>query len=189
MTLALDADRRPVGLIRQCDAVRQLACQTAADRRRCELILADPRRSFRSPSGLEVAAPLIVRWPSYLELTHRERRRVTRRVLFARDLFTCQYCGLVASPKRAGALLTVDHVKPAHLFTSRAAATTWENVTTACRPCNQRKGGRLPFECGMYPALTPREPHFVQLRFAGRLCRPQRDYVRSFYRLGDEHVL
>lgn len=189
MTLTLDGARRPVGLIRQCQAVALLAREGAGSGRGCELVLADPARCYRSPAGLSVPAPLIVRWPGYLELTPHQRRRVSRRVLFARDRFTCQYCGLVAGPGEALRLLTVDHVKPAHLFGSRAAATTWENVTTACRPCNQAKGGLLPFECGMYPASTPREPHFVQLRFAGRLCRAQRQFVRAFYRLGDEHAL
>lgn len=189
LTLALDADHRPVGLVRQREAVRVLSRAHAGHERGCELVLADPVRRYRSACGLELPAPLIVRWPGYLELRPRDRRNVSRRVLFARDRFTCQYCGLVVAPGAAGRLLTVDHVKPVHLHASRQEATIWENVTTACRACNQRKAGLLPFECGMYPGSTPREPHYVQLRFAGRLCGVQRDYVRTFYGLGDEHVL
>lgn len=187
MTLSVDAERRPIGLMCQRAAVRQVvrSLQGAGG---CELVLADRCRSYRS-AGLEIPAPLIVRWPAYHRLSDSERRRVSRRVLFARDRWTCQYCGLVATSSAARQQLTVDHVKPAHLFGSRAEATTWENVTTSCRACNQAKGGRLPFEAGMYPSTTPRIPHFVQLRFAGRLNRAQRDYVRTFYELGDEHEL
>lgn len=186
MTLALDAVMRPIGLISQQAAACRLTDQGSGPR--CELVLGDPVRVYRS-AELEIPAPVIVRWPGYLELSRSERRTVTRRVLFARDAWTCQYCGEVADSAKARAALTIDHVKPAHLFASRAAATTWENVTTACRPCNAIKGGFLPYEIGMYPARTPREPHFVQLRFAGRLNAAQRDYVRSYFDLEDDHVL
>lgn len=134
-------------------------------------------------------APLIVRWPSYVELEPHQRSAVSRRVLFARDRYTCQYCGFVASAGQALKLLTVDHVKPAHLFPSRAAATTWDNVTTACFACNQQKGGRLPWECGMLPASTPKEPHFVQLRFAGRLHPAQRDYIRAYFGIEEDDLV
>lgn len=189
MTLTLDSRMRPIGLIRERTAARHLACALSEGRSpSCELVLADRTRRYRTPR-IDVPAPIIVRWPAFQELTLAERSRVTRRVLLARDQWTCQYCGFVAHGSHDRARLTVDHVKPAHLFDSRAAATTWENVTTACRACNSEKAGMLPFECGMYPARAPREPHFVQIRFAGRLNGAQRDYVRSFYQLGDDDDL
>jgi 5-methylcytosine-specific restriction endonuclease McrA len=57
----------------------------------------------------------------------------TRFNLFLRDSFSCQYCG---SPED----LTFDHVIPR----SRGGRTTWENIVTACAPCNLSKGGRTP---------------------------------------------
>ena len=128
-------------------------------------------------------------YQNYVELNPGCTDRVTRRVLFARDNFTCQYCGLQATPGQATKQLTVDHVKPAHLFPSRAAATFWENCVTACAPCNSLKGGRLPRDCGMMPKCTPKEPSFVQLRFAGKLNIAQRDYVADFYKLGGESLV
>lgn len=123
-------------------------------------------------------------------------RRVTRRVLLARDGYRCQYCGWQAPPGRARAL-TVDHVKPQHLYPSRQAATTWDNVVAACFDCNQAKGGLLPMHAGMWPGMyhgvpyVPAVPSLVQLRFAGRCNAAQRDYIRDFYALDgqDAHAL
>ncbi len=69
----------------------------------------------------------------------------TRFNVFLRDRFTCQYCG-------ARDDLTFDHLVPR----SKGGQTTWDNVVTACSPCNLRKGGRMPreVECGP-PASLP----------------------------------
>ena len=65
----------------------------------------------------------------------------TRFNVFLRDRFECQYCG-------ADEDLTFDHVIPR----SRGGRTTWDNVVTACAPCNLLKGGRLAHHAGMHPA-------------------------------------
>ena len=53
---------------------------------------------------------------------------VHRRNIFIRDGFQCQYCGAKDN-------LTVDHVVPA----SKGGPWTWENLTTACAKCNNKK--------------------------------------------------
>jgi 5-methylcytosine-specific restriction endonuclease McrA len=179
--LAVDAQLKPVGLIPVKEAVAKLACDLVDGGRGIVALVSDESRRFRS-QRLDIPQPLVVQWPGYVELKKGETKRVSKRVLFARDQYTCQYCGLVAAPKQAHKILTVDHVKPAHLYRSRQEATTWDNVTTACLPCNRQKGGELPVECGMWPKTTPKEPTFVQLRFAGRLDERQRDYVRDYLR-------
>ena len=71
----------------------------------------------------------------------------TRFNLFLRDGFACQYCG-------ARSDLTFDHVVPR----AQGGRTTWENVATACAPCNLRKGGRTPAQARMrlaHPAVRP----------------------------------
>lgn len=189
-TLAVDSRLRPLGLIPVEEAVSRIACDLVEGTRRVVTLVSDETRRFRS-KHLDIAAPLVVQWPGYVEVSEHEARHVSRRVLFARDGFTCQYCGYVARATRATRELTVDHVKPAHLFPSRALATTWDNVTTACLPCNHKKGGDLPMECGMWPAQTPKEPSFVQLKFGPSLHRlhpAQRDYVKSYFALGDDLV-
>ena len=76
------------------------------------------------------------------------QRRLSRRDLFIRDDFTCQYCG---KDERA---MTIDHVMPRF----RGGVHSWENVVTACIPCNHRKAGRTPREANMKLARVPRAP-------------------------------
>lgn len=77
----------------------------------------------------------------------------------ARDLYTCQYCG--GQPGRHE--LTVDHVMPR----SRGGTTTWENVVTACGPCNRRKGDRTPEEARMKLLSEPARPRFIAVMLLG----------------------
>ncbi len=91
--------------------------------------------------------------PSVIRLAHQVRRtrpriRLSRRAVFRRDNFTCQYCGLESNH------LTIDHVIPRH----RGGAHTWENVVSACPPCNRRKGGKTPEEAQMILRHKPGEP-------------------------------
>ncbi|MCK9487355.1 MAG: HNH endonuclease [Dehalococcoidia bacterium] len=91
--------------------------------------------------------------PSVIRLSHFVRRphprpRLTRREVFARDGERCQYCG------KRGGQLTLDHVMPKH----RGGAHTWENLVTACRECNHRKGGRTPQEARMALLKEPVRP-------------------------------
>ena len=75
------------------------------------------------------------------------RRKITRRAVFARDSWTCQYCGSRSN-------LTVDHVIPR----SKGGSSSWENIVASCAPCNRRKGDRLPRQAGMHPRRAPRTP-------------------------------
>ena len=123
--------------------------------RACSLILsqkavvleAHPERMIRSPSTT-LPHPVVIRLVSYVKVPRFTSRRITRRALFARDGNACQYCG-------SGARLTLDHVNPR----SRGGESTWENVVTACSPCNLRKRDRLPHEAGMPLHKSPRAPH------------------------------
>ncbi|MGQ9736151.1 MAG: HNH endonuclease [Thermaceae bacterium] len=97
--------------------------------------------------------------PSVIRLKRMARRPRTRvplnrRNILRRDRYTCQYCG------RQGGELTVDHVLPK----SRGGKSTWENLVTACRSCNLKKGDRTPEEAGMRlrnPPRAPRLPLFL----------------------------
>ncbi|MCL4561416.1 MAG: HNH endonuclease [Chloroflexi bacterium] len=78
----------------------------------------------------------------------RSRIKLTRREVFRRDNYTCQYCG------RHSLDLTIDHVIPRHL----GGKHTWTNVVAACSQCNHRKGGRTLEEAKMHLLRTPKEP-------------------------------
>ena len=102
---------------------------------------------LRSES-LTLPRPVVIRLVSYVSIprdTH--RRKITRRAVFARDGWTCQYCGVRSS-------LTVDHVIPR----SKGGASSWDNIVTSCAPCNRRKGDQLLRNAGMKLHREPRSP-------------------------------
>jgi len=85
----------------------------------------------------------------------------TRFNVFLRDRFQCQYCGDRDD-------LTFDHLVPR----SKGGLTTWENVLTACSPCNLRKGSKTPAEAGMHPHQLPFRPSVHDLHNNGRQFPP-----------------
>ena len=116
----------------------------------------------------DFTVPSVVRM---MYLVHRPRPRVklTRREIFLRDNYTCQYCGKVTHD------LTLDHVHPK----SRGGAHTWENLASACKECNHRKGGRTHEEARMRLKKSPNEPragayYAIQRRLAER---PRTDWL------------
>ena len=74
----------------------------------------------------------------------------SRSLIFARDNFTCQYCGRRFPTSQ----LTLDHVIPKAL----GGRDTWQNLVTACIFCNARKGNRTPRAAGMRLVRKPRRP-------------------------------
>ena len=111
-----------------------------------------------------------------------DRRGVTNTILFARDEYTCAYCGRRRDQLRGREFLTRDHVLPQSRFARRADANTWENCVTACSACNNRKADRTPREAGMELRVVPAEPHFVHLEWSVRRLTPlQRKYVVQFF--------
>lgn len=121
---------------------------------------------------------MVIRLVRFVHVPRKFRRQVTNTFLFARDGYRCLYCGRHRSDLRGRAFLTRDHVIPI----SRGGMNIWENVVTACSPCNNRKGSRLPAEVGMYPAHAAHEPNYVELVWAVRRITPvQAKYIRMFY--------
>src|SRR6266513_2606606 len=106
--------------------------------------------------SLTLPRPVVIRLVSYVRVprdTH--RRKITRRAVFARDGWTCQYCGSRSN-------LTVDHVIPR----SKGGPSSWDNIVASCAPCNRRKGNALPWQAGMRLLKQPRTPSahvFIQV--------------------------
>lgn len=165
--LVLNADYRPLSyfplsLWSWQDAVRAV-CLGRVD------VLSEYDTVVRSPS-LALRLPCVIALRDYVPAA----RQVpfTRFNVFLRDGFTCQYCGA----RRPIRELTFDHIVPR----CRGGRTTWENVVTACAPCNIRKGSRLPRESGMLPRRMPRKPTSWELQQCGRAFRP--NYLHRSWR-------
>ena len=79
--------------------------------------------------------------------------RFSRLNIYARDDFTCQYCGY-RSPRSE---LNLDHVVPRSL----GGRSTWENVVCSCLDCNRRKGGRTPRQARLRLRRKPMRPQWT----------------------------
>ena len=172
--LALNASFEPLTIVPARRAVRLVLDGKA------EVIEEDDARRFRSERRV-VPVPTVIRLVRYVHVPHRFRRQVTNTFLFARDDYTCQYCGRHRSELRGRQFLTRDHIIPV----SRGGGNSWENVVTSCSSCNNRKGNRLPREAGLGLRCTPTEPNYVHLVWVvRRVTDPQAKYIRLFY--GDD---
>lgn len=79
----------------------------------------------------------------------------SRRNIFKRDKYTCQYCGVQPGPEE----LTIDHIMPK----SRGGGGSWENCVLACVECNKKKANRTPDEAGMKLRKVPKKPSWKSL--------------------------
>jgi len=169
--LALNASFEPLTILPLRRALRLVID------RKAEILEVDPSRSFRSEKR-EMACPSVIRLVRFVHVPRKFRRQVTNTFLFARDTYRCQYCNRHRTELRGREFLTRDHVVPL----SRGGDNSWQNVVTACSPCNNRKGSKLPFEVGLHLMKQPAEPNYVQLVWAVRRITPiQAKYIRMFY--------
>jgi 5-methylcytosine-specific restriction endonuclease McrA len=137
--LVLNANFEPVNV---CDL-----------RRAITLILAEKATLILNGRGTIKTVSQSFPRPSIIRLNRVIRRprpvlKLSRREVFRRDNFTCQYCG-----KRT-LDLTIDHILPRHMNGPHS----WLNVVTACASCNHRKGGRTLDEANMHLLRPVHEP-------------------------------
>ena len=106
------------------------------------------------------AVTMRLRVPEVLALTTFDRMpeasvSFSRRNIFKRDHYTCQYCGAQPGSEE----LSIDHVVPR----SHGGASTWENCVLACVTCNKDKADRTPEEAGMRLRANPIRPAWKPL--------------------------
>jgi 5-methylcytosine-specific restriction endonuclease McrA len=169
--LALNASFEPLTIVPARRAVRLVLDKKA------EILESDGQRAFRSERKV-IPFPTVIRLVRFVEVPRRFRRQVTNTFLFARDEYSCQYCGKHRSQLKGRQFLTRDHILPL----SRGGTNSWDNVVTSCSPCNNRKGNRLPNEAGLKLSRDPKEPNHVHLVWAVRRVTPvQAKYIGMFY--------
>lgn len=113
--------------------------------------------------------PVVIRLHYYVKIPHNLPLPLSRRALLMRDDYTCQYCGVQPGKEH----LTMDHILPR----SRGGRTDWENVATACAPCNRRKGNRTPEEANMKLRKPPTRPRFWSMAL---MTSPGNDVWRKY---------
>lgn len=105
----------------------------------------------RSPS-ITMKLPSVIRLKKPLKGMKRGIK-FSRMSVYLRDSFVCQYCGNQFHFKD----LSYDHVTPRVL----GGKTNFENIVTACKNCNIKKGSKTCKEAGMYPLKKPETPKFL----------------------------
>ena len=131
-------------------SARRAICLLIADK--ADLIEADDEL-VRSAT-LTLASPAVIRLRYMVRAPRRRVASVSRRAVFDRDNYRCQYCGRHAD--------SIDHVVPR----SRGGRDVWDNLAAACRPCNSAKRNRTPDEAGMRlmrPCHAPRTTGWIMI--------------------------
>ena len=102
---------------------------------------------------MEIPVPLVIRLVLKTVGKRLREPALCRNSVIRRDGHMCQYC----KKKFPVEDLTLDHVNPK----SRGGPYIWENLVTACKPCNNKKGDRTPKEAGMPLNRKPKHPGAV----------------------------
>jgi 5-methylcytosine-specific restriction endonuclease McrA len=118
------------------------------------------------------------RIPEVIVLTRYDKlptHKVTfsRRTIYKRDGFTCQYCGATPGSEE----LTIDHVTPR----SKGGQTTWMNCVLACLKCNTKKADKTLRECGMKLLREPFKPKYQLFKDGGVLCKSWKKFISEVY--------
>jgi len=137
--LVLNASYEPIAVVSLHRAVILVLAEKA------DIVAADPDAVLRSLTVC-LPKPTVIRLAHYVRIPYRRTAALSRAAILRRDNHTCQYCGSRAD--------TIDHVLPR----SRGGASSWRNLTSACRDCNGRKANRTPAEAGMRLRVTPIAP-------------------------------
>lgn len=126
-----------------------------------------PARPPRSPST-EILLPSVIVLKKFSQAYAQKEPALTRRNLFMRDDFSCQYCGVTLAARE----LTYDHVHPRKL----GGETSWTNTVTACSACNNYKGSKLLTELRgrMKLKKAPRVPRWAELHARSKHYPPKR---------------
>ena len=118
------------------------------------------------------SASRVFRLPSVIRLLHLVKRprlfqrKLSRREVFLRDNYTCQYCGT------QGRELTLDHVIPRRM----GGPHSWDNLVSACMSCNHRKAGRTPQQAHMRLRRAPFAPRATPYQQFVHFLRAQEDW-------------
>lgn len=97
-------------------------------------------KSFKFPTVIQI----------YAKINYNFKINLNRWSIFARDNFSCAYCGNSFQKKD----LSLDHIHPV----SKGGKSSWENLITACYSCNQKKSNKSLEEIGFKMKFKPYKP-------------------------------
>jgi len=116
---------------------------------KAELLSQNPKKCIKSVTR-DFPWPSVIRLKSYIK-TPFKKIILSRKNILRRDHHKCGYCG------RADLPLTIDHIIPR----SKGGDDSWENLVSACMPCNNRKGDLTLEEANMKLRVRPYAPNYI----------------------------
>ena len=139
------------------------------------------RGGYSARSGLrsiiEVSSIIATVGDTYAHERNSERYTppLNNRTLFRRDANVCMYC----AERFPTSELTRDHIKPL----SQGGTDVWTNVVTACRRCNNHKGGRRPEQASMQLVAVPFSPTYAEYIYlkGRRVLADQMQYLLTHF--------
>ena len=162
-TLKLDSSYKPLEIIDSCNALSMVWCGKARMIESYESTINTTHQEWPEPSVI-----VLNRFVNYKFF----QIGCTRRNIYDRDKYTCQYCKQPYAPSK----LTLDHVIPK----SKGGPKTWSNLVTCCKKCNQKKGNRLPKEAGMQLINAPLKPRYKLLDYLSPVHDLWKPYLSGF---------
>jgi 5-methylcytosine-specific restriction endonuclease McrA len=120
-------------------------------------VIKNSAKIVKSSGGAEFKIPAVMRLIKLIRTIYRTGVAFCKKNVLIRDGFRCAYCG---SQKFR---LTIDHIIPK----SKGGKSDFDNCVAACKPCNTKKGDRLPSQVSMYLKSRPHQPtvsEFLRLK-------------------------
>jgi len=143
--LVLNADYTPITIITWKKALIWSFKHDANNKIGVEIIDFYKNDHIIGVNNKKYPIPAVVKTAKYFRINN-HRVKFSRKNLFIRDDYTCQYCGF----KTESSKLTYDHVIPKSLWNNDSVSpTTWTNIVTACIDCNRKKRDRTPKQANM----------------------------------------
>jgi 5-methylcytosine-specific restriction endonuclease McrA len=149
-TLLLSSDMRPHRVVDWRTAICKLVegeIEVLENHDGDDAVVCSPSISFVIPS--------VARIRTYVPV-NKKGVKFSRENVLSRDNYRCNYCGEHFARRQ----LNYDHVIPR----CQGGKTVWQNVTTACLPCNSKKGGRTPEQAKMRLLRKPERPQWLPLQ-------------------------
>ena len=123
--------------------------------------------------NMHMLCPSVVRIRGYVRKRNLGAPSFSRRNIFLRDDYTCQYCNTKLSYEK----LTFDHIIPK----SKGGTTIWENVVSSCRRCNHKKGNKNIRDINMKLLKIPVAPNWLSVMSKVNSPPPEWNAYLSYY--------
>lgn len=145
-TIILNADFTYLNIVSWQKAIKLLLLGKAEPIKVSEKVINNCNKSY------VIKMPLILKLVRMVNNVYKNKVPYSRKNVYARDDFTCQYCGNKEN-------LSIDHILPA----SRGGKTNFENCVTSCIKCNTKlKGNKTPGEANMRLKKIPHTPTVME---------------------------